>query len=142
MDETQIQAHLTATPPTCVRAFHLSPGQLSQPFDGALTTVWHVACSCGADIGKVLGYPLRDLKSDYTGGIFVSPISFQCGSCARATQILDTDVHGYHAEVGKMKVASARLKFAVRDSTNRSPVHTAPTSSLQSMSVSFTGTLI
>jgi hypothetical protein len=42
----------------------------------------------------------------------ITPIAFRCESCPRITEILDTKVHGYHAEVGKLEggVGSAKIR--------------------------------
>ena len=112
MDATEVEAHISVTAPTCIRAFKLSPGELSEPFDDNFKTVWHLACKCGADTGKLSGYPLRDLKSDYAGVAFVSPLAFECASCSQMMQILDTDLHGYHAEVSKIEggIGSSKVR--------------------------------
>lgn len=62
---------------------------------------WKIVCPCGEENGKILGYPLRDLKPDYSGPVlFVSPLAFQCSSCDRVIEIIDTDKHGYDGECG------------------------------------------
>jgi hypothetical protein len=112
MNETQIAAHISTTPPVCVRAFRLSAEKLSEPVADNFKTVWHLTCKCNTDTGKLLGYPLRELKHDYAGRVFVSPLAFECASCGQVTEILDTDVHGYHAEVAKIEggIGSSKIR--------------------------------
>src|SRR5581483_2200764 len=58
------------------------------------------------------GHRLEDLNPRNKGDLLVSPLAFGCSACGRVTELLDTDVHGYHAEVGKLEggVGSAKLR--------------------------------
>jgi hypothetical protein len=51
----------------------------------------------------VLCYPLRDYNKELSEGddSFITPITFGCVACSKPTEVIDTDRHGYHAEVGK-----------------------------------------
>lgn len=111
-DENDIEALVRRTPPACVKAFRLTPGQLPGPFDDNVTTVWQLACSCGGDAGRLVGHRLAKLNPGYKGDLLVSPLAFECSACNRVTELLDTDLHGYHAEVGKLEgeIGSAKLR--------------------------------
>ncbi len=53
--------------------------------------------------GSLLGYELQDYAPDYRGDWLVTPIGFKCSGCSGVTEILDTALHGYHAEVAKLE---------------------------------------
>lgn len=104
MDPTfeRIAHHLRRTPPSCVRGFRLIPAELPLYWDDSCKSVWRLSCSCGSEQGRVLGYSLREYNKDYNGPeSFLSPLSFECVTCGKVTEILDTDRHGYHSEVSK-----------------------------------------
>jgi hypothetical protein len=43
---------------------------------------------------------LEDYHDDYEGPLeLISPLAFKCGNCDRTAELLDTDVHGYHADI-------------------------------------------
>src|SRR5687768_12599504 len=111
-DETDIEAHVRKTPPKCIQRFQLAPAELPKPFDDDVTTVWQLACKCGNDSGLLLGHRLGDLNPLYKGDLLVSPLAFDCFACGQVTELLDTDIHGYHAEVGKLEggIGSAKLR--------------------------------
>jgi hypothetical protein len=60
----------------------------------------------------ILGYPLKQYNPEYGGPDFITPLSFKCSACATITQIIDTNIHGYHAEVAKIEggTGSATLR--------------------------------
>lgn len=113
IDIEAVEAHVRTAPPSCVRSFRLSPAQLPKPFDDNLTTVWRLACECecGGDNGRLLGHRLETLSSHYRGDLLVSPLGFECSACGRITELLDTDLHGYHAEVGKLEGGTGSAKI-------------------------------
>ncbi len=41
----------------------------------------------------------------------MSPLGFQCEACGKITELLDTDLHGYHAECGKLEGHPGGAKF-------------------------------
>ncbi len=86
--------------PTCLEGFQAERIPLEDDtWDDRVE--WKIGCSCGSKSGKILGYPLGDLNADYDGPVlFVSPLAFQCSSCDRVTEIIDTDKHGYDGECG------------------------------------------
>jgi hypothetical protein len=110
-DEDQIAEQIRNNPPSCVAGFRLTPCELPEHFDDNFKTVYRLACKCRNDKGTILGYPLKDYNPDYDCPDFITPLSFQCGVCASATQILDTDIHGYHAEVGKLEGGIGSVKI-------------------------------
>jgi hypothetical protein len=34
---------------------------------------------------------------------FIGPLGFKCASCGKITELLDTDRHGYHAEIAEIE---------------------------------------
>jgi len=93
---------LRTTPPSCVADFHLTPAELPIEWDESTRSVWQLACKCSGRQGRVLGYALGDYAEVPNGtNIFISPIGFQCTACSKVTEIIDTDLHGYHSEVAK-----------------------------------------
>jgi hypothetical protein len=102
MDEEQLAELLRMTTPSCLKEFRTTPAQLPQPFDDNLCSVWQIACRCGDTRGRFLGYRLQDYNPDYNGAeCFLSPLAFECATCKAATELLDTDRHGYHPEVAR-----------------------------------------
>jgi hypothetical protein len=77
-----------------------------------------LSCPCGGNAGALLGHPLKGLNKKYDGPeIFVSPLAFRCGACGKTLELLDTERHGYHGELG----ASAKLRGQGRRSSFRCP---------------------
>jgi hypothetical protein len=102
MDEEELVESLRTTAPSCLKGFKTTPAKLPEPFDDNLCSVWQVACPCGGARGRFLGYPLRDYNPKYDGPeCFLSPLAFECATCKAATELLDTDRHGYHPEVAR-----------------------------------------
>ena len=103
-DYERIIQRLRTAPPTCVSGFKLTPAELPEPWDDNPRSVWQLACPCGSEHARLLGYAISDY-TDWPGGenIFISPIGFECAACGEVTEILDTDIHGYNAEVGKLE---------------------------------------
>jgi hypothetical protein len=95
--------HLQTTAPSCVAGFRATSTELPIEWDDSCRSVWRLACSCGGEFGQVLGYPLSDYNKNLPDGAdcFISPIGFECALCGNVTAVIDTDLHGYHAEVGK-----------------------------------------
>lgn len=112
MNDDQIGEHIRQTPPSCIKGFRLVSAELPEHFDDNFKTVYRLSCQCGTDRGTILGYPLSEYNSQYDGSDFITPLSFECGACSTVSQIVDTDIHGYHAEVGKIEggIGSAKLR--------------------------------
>lgn len=114
MDEAQLVERLRTVAPSCLKGFTVSATQLPEPFDENPCSVWQIACRCGNNKGRFLGYPLKNYNTEYDGPeCFLSPLAFECSVCHSATEILDTDRHGYHAEVARRQgdeIGSAKLR--------------------------------
>jgi hypothetical protein len=110
-DENELEAHVRRTPPSCVSSFRLTSTQLPKPNDDNFTTTWQLACKCGCDTGRLGGHRLEKLNPNYKGPLLVSPLAFQCAACSQVTELLNTDIHGYHAEVGKLEGGTGSSKL-------------------------------
>jgi hypothetical protein len=92
---------LRNTPPRCLDGFKIAPVELKDvAFDGHgsdLNKVYRLACGCGHDRFRVLGHLL---KNDRGQAVFVSPLALECADCGTVTELIDTDQHGYDAELG------------------------------------------
>ena len=116
-----IVERLRSTPASCMGGIRLSPAKFPVPLDSvksvcveweiAIKSVWRLGCTCGEERCHVLGYPLRDLNPDYDGPDFIGPLGFDCSACGKVTEILDTDVHGYHAESAKIEGGIGPVKI-------------------------------
>ena len=91
---------LLNTPPRCLAGFTVKPAKLKGvAFDGhgsSLNKVYHLACACGHDRFRVLGHHTNNGRGD---DIFVSPLALECAACGKLTELIDTDQHGYNAEL-------------------------------------------
>jgi hypothetical protein len=111
-------AYFCNHPPRCVAGFVTSPVRLDGfVFDGHasgppsnvagtviegsqhLNIVFLLACACGCQQHSVVGFHWRN--PDYRNeSILLSPIALRCALCGRETELIDTDRHGYNAEIG------------------------------------------
>lgn len=113
MTEEELVKMLRTTSPSCLKGFNNAPAELPEPFDDNPTSVWRISCTCGGKKGRFLGYSLKDYNSKYDGPeLFISPLTFECGACKKTTELLDTDRHGYHADVARRDggLGSAKLR--------------------------------
>ncbi len=101
-------------PPGCIGGFRSKPVRLKGvQFDGHLSPPelnphFQLFCTCGHDHHAVTGYHWRN--PDYHNDqVFLSPISLRCASCGKESELIDTDRHGYDAELSGM-VATVRAK--------------------------------
>ena len=104
MNETErIVQQFQTTPPSCIAAFRVTPAKLPIEWDQSCRSIWRLSCDCGGERGRVLGYPLSEYNKDLPDGAdcLIGPISFECVSCGKVTTVIDTDRHGYSAEVAK-----------------------------------------
>jgi hypothetical protein len=96
----EAEERLRNTPPRCLAAFIFEPATLANvAFDGHgsdLNQVYKLSCTCGRDRFRVLGHHVNNRGHD----IFVSPLALECATCAMVTELIDTDQHGYDAELG------------------------------------------
>ena len=109
-DEVRIAQHIRENPPSCVTGFRLRSGRLPERLDD-FHTAYNLSCPCGHGQGSVRGYPLIDYNQYYVGPDFITPLSFRCEACGAVTQIIDTDAHGYHAEVARLEGGSGSAKL-------------------------------
>jgi hypothetical protein len=87
-------------PPTCLAGFRVTP-LIDDEWEECAR--FAIACSCGGTKGKLLGHPLSSCNPEYAGSpCYVSPLAVQCGSCGRTTELIDTKIHGYNAEISKL----------------------------------------
>ncbi len=101
MDAASLVNLLRTTAPSCLCGFRARPAQLPEPFDDNPHSVWKLVCRCGGEQGRFLGYPLRDYNREYDGPEFISPLAFERAACKTVSELLNTDQHGYHAEVAR-----------------------------------------
>lgn len=91
---------LENTPPSCLQGLACVPTNLPEPWDDNPKSVWQVRCKCGGTTGRLMGYSLADYNDEYDGPLeLISPLAFQCASCEHTAELLDTDIHGYHADI-------------------------------------------
>ena len=92
-----------SNPPRCLANFAVTPCELpGVEFDGhgePLNTIFRVACYCGSAKHFIVGYNWQN--PDFGNqSVFLSPILLRCESCARLTELIDTDIHGHDGEQG------------------------------------------
>jgi hypothetical protein len=99
--DLEFEQRLSAAAPKCLSSFESMLADSRAELDDVDHRCWRLACSCGSSTGRVLGYSLRALNSDYRDpeDTFVGPLTFDCANCGKIHTILDSDRHGYHAEV-------------------------------------------
>ena len=107
-------------PPRCITGFNAQPTELPDvQFDGHASAsqvninvpgvkiegpehvnpVFALSCSCGADRHYVRGYQWTN--PDFNNArVLLSPLTLECVSCGKVTDLLDTEIHGYDAELG------------------------------------------
>lgn len=97
----QAEERLRNTPPRCLTGFKLGASKFQNiAFDGhgePLNKVYHLICGCGHDRFRVMGHSVRN---DRGVAVFVSPLGLECAKCGMLTELIDTDQHGYDAELG------------------------------------------
>lgn len=97
-------------PPSCIAGFAARSVERPQiGFDGhgrELNTFFNLSCRCGCDQHHVLGYYWHN--PDYHNVlVFLSPLTLHCVQCNSNSELVDTNRHGYDAELGGI-VATAR----------------------------------
>lgn len=114
-------SYFRSHPPRCIAGFAVQPTELpGVEFDGHLSRsqlpidvpsgvtieapqhinpVFALSCQCGGTRHFVHGY--RWINQDFHNAcVFLSPLVLECAACGKTTDLLDTDVHGYDAELG------------------------------------------
>jgi hypothetical protein len=84
---------------------HMSPSRLNTDTSGVkiegpehFNTIFRLLCTCGCDSHLILGHYWRN--PDFQNVlVFVSPIALCCSVCGKVTELFDTAIHGYDAEV-------------------------------------------
>ncbi|HZD59244.1 MAG TPA: hypothetical protein VE439_02165 [Anaerolineae bacterium] len=117
-------------PPRCIAGFIVRPTELPlAEFDGHVSIsqiktdvpagvtihapehfnpIFALFCECGGSRHYVHGY--RWTNPDFHNAVvFLSPLVLECAVCGKETDLLDTDVHGYDAELGN-GAATVRAK--------------------------------
>lgn len=89
-------------PPRCLNGFQTAPADLpGRIFDGhgeTLNPIFQIKCSCGHAQARIDGY--KWANPDFGNEeVFLSPITYTCDQCGCSQQIIDTDEHGYDAEL-------------------------------------------
>ena len=88
-------------PPTCLNQLKPRMAHTNAWEDQA---EWKIVCSCGGERGQLLGHDLRRFNHGYEGApLFVSPLHFVCVTCGRHGLIIDTEKHGYNAEISMIE---------------------------------------
>jgi hypothetical protein len=107
-------------PPRCIAGFtptpvalpgigfdgHASLSQLKINLPGVVVDapehsnpVFALACFCGSSRHFVHGFRWTNPDFD-NADVFLSPLVLECASCGTQTDLLDTNAHGYDAELG------------------------------------------
>ena len=96
----EAEERIRTTPPRCLAGFQPQPAELpGVRFDGhnqPLNKVFHLRCACGSDHSVALGYPVVNRGVS----VFVGPLALRCATCGETTELIDTEIHGYDAELG------------------------------------------
>jgi hypothetical protein len=97
----EAEKRLRNTPPRCLAGFKVEPATLTGvALDGhgsGLNKIYKLSCTCANDRFRVLGH---HVKSEQGGTVFVSPLALECALCGVVMELIDTDQHGYDAELG------------------------------------------
>jgi hypothetical protein len=64
-----------------------------------INPVFALSCSCGGRRHYVHGYQWTNPDFN-NASVFLSPLILECAACGKRTDLLDTDIHGYDAELG------------------------------------------
>lgn len=102
-----LAARLSQTPPSCLQNLAVVRADGEREIVGGLQTRWELGCRCNGRGFHFLGHPLASDPAIYLG-----PLALECIACGQTTELLDTDIHGFHAEVARVEggVGSAKLR--------------------------------
>ncbi len=96
-------AYVNSHPPRCLASFKIAAVAMPDAeWDGhgeELNAVFQVSCTCGSRAHSISGFSWRPSEKA-SQRVFLSPIELTCTSCAKQSLLLDTDAHGYDAELG------------------------------------------
>ncbi len=92
-----------SNPPRCLASYLLAAARMPDAsWDGhgeELNPVFLVQCTCGGTDHAIHGFSWQN--PDYPeSAVFLSPIDLACTSCTKRSLLIDTDLHGYDAELG------------------------------------------
>jgi len=108
-------------PPRCIKGFIARPTALSDTeFDGHsslsqldldvpscviidapehICPMFALSCPCGGE--KLFFHGYQWVNPDFGNTtVFLSPLALECQACGKLADLLDTDLHGYDAELG------------------------------------------
>ena len=96
-------AYVNSRPPRCLAPFKIAPVEMPDAeWDGhgeELNPVFQVSCTCGSRAHSISGFSWRP-SEEAAERVFLSPIGLTCTSCSKQSVLIDTDAHGYDAELG------------------------------------------
>lgn len=124
-------SYFRSHPPRCIAGFtarvahlpgvafdgHVSMSQLSNidvppgvTIDAPehISPVFALSCQCGCGRQYVHCYRWSNPDCD-NAIVFLSPLVLECAACGKMTELLDTNLHGYDAELGH-RIATARAR--------------------------------
>jgi hypothetical protein len=85
---------------------HPSLSELQAKFPGVpiqapehINTLFLLSCMCGSDKHYVFAHPWTNPEQP-DQFLFLSPLVLQCVGCKKLSELIDTAVHGYDAELG------------------------------------------
>jgi len=62
-------------------------------------TIFQISCTCGSDRYYIIGFEW--LNPDFNNTkLLLSPLSLRCVACDKVTDLFDSQIHGYDAELG------------------------------------------
>jgi hypothetical protein len=114
-------SYFRSHPPRCIAGFTARPTELpGVEFDGHgsmsqlkfdvppgvrieapehFNPIFALSCRCRGDRHYVHAY--HWINPNYPGDVIIlSPLVLECAACGRMTDLIDTDLHGYDAELG------------------------------------------
>lgn len=94
-----------AHPPRCLANVLAVATELLED-RGRDSVAFQISSLDGPDIAQVLGYRLSRYNPDHDGVEFISPLSLSWPEATEPTPIFDSNIHGYHGEMG----SSAKLR--------------------------------
>ncbi len=99
-DPDKVVERMLNTPSRCISGVAAVRADSPELWDYCDLVTWQLSCTCGAEAGEFLGFPLSNFIEDYNGDEFVGPLSLRCHKCGSTNQIFDSREHGYHPEAG------------------------------------------
>jgi hypothetical protein len=96
-------SYFQSHPPRCLAGFSTRNAELPDvPFDGhgeQINPIFALSCKCGSARHFIHCY--RWSNPEFNNAIVIlSPLVLECANCKKKTALLDTNIHGYDAELG------------------------------------------